>query len=503
MRQFAFFLIVMGALSSGERVAAAETAKTLSFAEFGALAETDQVDYLETLRRVALAAEGGSSAAAATNLRELFWQASVPFAAAAPGGFCAYAGYVSKFNARDLCVPPAAATKSWTVVTPAGKTVSQRLCTGSGQTLCNPMLYGFGTYNSSTGSYSGICTTSRTRPTTDCEQKYQSLPNYPAATIAKQLVAGGYTSEFNSMNSELSDYCTGEGKTRQRDVCRTMTRKTTYMKEKIRLAGKSTPTVAKPAVVPPSRPLGNSERNARIPPSASVPTPAPRAVEPGGSVPLPSPRPATARPKPTTTTTSNVPLPTPRPEDEPAPVEPTVPATRAPEDVGVIGPASAKGAAATDNCIRNTDDLATLKAKLPEKMRKLPVRFTVDDMVKTAALQIRSVDKRLKLEGHVWEGYVPFANTEKIYMDDGYIDRICFDSKTPGALKIVLDNGEEREIVVQKDKMTLLEQTSNGSKTEKATFRIADEAGYKKIVSKINAGAAAKPGVVKKSEGAQ
>lgn len=238
--KFGFFLsaglVALLTASHAEAKATMEdaTSLTLSFDEFKRLNEADRQSYLETLRTFAVEAEARGGFARLSPEAPRLWRLWLDEAVAEPGQPCIFAGYISKFNSRDKCERPSAISgRTWTLTTPAGQKVQQKLCSSPGQTLCNPMLYGFGRFDG--GGFSGICTSSATNPTSDCEKQYRALPNYPASAVTAQLLTSGIEKDFNDLAGQVSDYCAGVGKDRQKGPCASMTSRVNYLKN--RLAG--------------------------------------------------------------------------------------------------------------------------------------------------------------------------------------------------------------------------------------------------------------------------
>lgn len=323
---------------------AADVDKHLNFAEFKALSAQDRDAYLEDMRKLALSMEQEQRAShddASFSGRGNVWALLLGTrAAAVPGGMCIYAGYVSQFDYRDKCVPPREmSAKSWTLTSPSGGRVQQSFCTGAGETMCNPMLYGFGSWTGS--GYSGFCSKSRTTPTADCEQQYQAKKGYLAKDIASQIVSNGNEEQFMTGLDKYSKYCAGEGKTRQKSLCDLVQRRSSFLKKKLEIAKKEKEKAdaeklqaqAKPenrepaggAVTKAALPKTDAEISAAIPPP---PPPAPVVLDAPPVTQNNPPPVVTQAPPPPPKTEAVTPPPAPVVQAEPPPPPPKKKAPR-------------------------------------------------------------------------------------------------------------------------------------------------------------------------------
>ena len=197
--------------------------ETLTYLQFEQLDPADRGDYLESLRLAAVEMESENEIQAYGIILKIL----IHPAYAAAGDSCIYAGYISQRTAQNICEVPVAYTqKTWTYSV-GGRTMTQKLCTNSGQVLCNPLLYGFG------NDGSGLCTSSKSRPTADCEAKYQAIPNYKASHVADQLVSNKMSADFDSHARNLNSYCSGSESNSQTNMCSSLSRKSSYMKAKL------------------------------------------------------------------------------------------------------------------------------------------------------------------------------------------------------------------------------------------------------------------------------
>jgi hypothetical protein len=213
----------------------------MTFEEFGQLTERERSIYLENMRQLVVGWDRENPDTRFVRLPPARWSFLLERAWAAPGGICIYAGHISRYNAQDRCVRPAEAMgRSWKIATPDGKVVEQKLCGGSGQILCNPLIFGFGKFDAASGSYSGMCVSSVETATSDCEKKYQEMPNYKAQQVANQLVASDIGSEFDSMSTQVSDYCKGlPADHRQVPLCEIAKKRTDFLRDRVARSAKA------------------------------------------------------------------------------------------------------------------------------------------------------------------------------------------------------------------------------------------------------------------------
>lgn len=193
--------------------------RLLNYSEFTSLSRDDRAAYIEEMRLAALRSEReqGGVARVDTTVPSVWVSAFLSQAYAASGDMCIYAGYVSRRDSQNRCVAPSGSSGS---------------C-GSGKTQCNPLLYGYGPGNG------GICTSSRSTPTNDCEDQYQKIPNYKAYQVADQVVAHkDMQAKFDAQAAELNTYCGSSISSEQKGLCTKLKQKTVYMKAKIEAAEK-------------------------------------------------------------------------------------------------------------------------------------------------------------------------------------------------------------------------------------------------------------------------
>lgn len=235
IRSLSGALVLLMALFLFGTTAVAAAPGLMTFEEFGRLTSREQAVYIENMRQIVIGWDRENPGTRFVRRPMEPWLLLLERAWAAPGGICIYAGHVSRYNAQDRCVRPSEIMgRSWKITTPDGKTVEQKLCGGSGQILCNPLIFGFGKYDAGSGSYSGMCVSSVETATADCEKKYQELPNYKAQQVANQLAASNLAAEFNTMSTQVSEYCKGlAADHRQVPLCEVAKKRTDFLRERV------------------------------------------------------------------------------------------------------------------------------------------------------------------------------------------------------------------------------------------------------------------------------
>lgn len=214
----------------------------LSFDDFKTLSPADRAEYMDGMRALVLShgREVRGDGAAGIHWMDLFVEHAW---ATQDQGVCIYAGHLSTYDSRGLCLRPRSLmSQEWRMIAPDGREIRQPLCGGQGQILCNPLIYGFGPYNASTSSYSGMCVSSVATATSDCERLYQELPNYKAQHVANQIVSSGMGSQFNEMSAQTAEYCARlpEGH-RQVPLCEVVRRRTDFLRSRVAQAARASP----------------------------------------------------------------------------------------------------------------------------------------------------------------------------------------------------------------------------------------------------------------------
>lgn len=350
--------------------------KSLSLDHLQKLSRARQNQYFDEWRNILLQMEKRQAADARST--SLFLRMILEEAYAAPGDTCNYAGYLSTRNASDRCTKPA--PREWPFVSTTGRSITQSFCTGSGQTLCNPLVFGFGPDGT------GICTTSRSYPTQDCDRQYRAIPNYGGAEIASQLKGLGLAEAFQDEAQKMADYCVTPQAT-QKKLCEYNTNRRTYLSNKL--------GVAPPKVATPPLDAGGVD-------AGSSSDPRPQGGTDSG---------------PTANTRSGTPTAAP----ETAPAKPAEKAAPKADD---------KPKLSTDGCIRHRADFEALRDKLDPRLRSIdkhPLYLGAKTSLVTAALQLRFVGDRIKIASYVWP---PTSLGYKIMISDSYINRICLNGNT-------------------------------------------------------------------------
>lgn len=401
--------------------------KSLSLQDLQKLSRDRQNQYFDEWRNILLQMEKRQPANARST--SLFLRMILDEAYAAPGDTCNYAGYLSTRNAADVCSKPA--PREWPFVSTTGRSITQSFCTGSGQTLCNPLVFGFGPDGS------GICTTSRSYPTQDCDRQYRAIPNYGGAEIASQLKGLGLAEAFQDEAQKMADYCATPQAT-QKNLCKYNTNRRTYLSN---IMG-----VAPPKVTTPPVDSGGGD---------------------AGSSSVPKPQGGTDSGSATNTRAGSPPS---APETAPAkPAEKAIPK------------AEEKPKLSTDGCIRNRADFEAMRDKLEPRLRsidKQPLYLGAKTSLVTAALQLRFVGDRIKIASYVWP---PTSFGYKIMISDSYINRICL-------------NGNAIEIFAEgQSKPTTATITGTGADIKTAvsdksvSFSFTDARNFQSIANEVQA----------------
>lgn len=121
--------------------------------------------------------------------------------------------------------------------------------------------------------------------------------------------------------------------------------------------------------------------------------------------------------------------------------------------------------ATPQTCISSTSEYTAQKDKLPSVFHELPVMLTTDSFLVTAALKIRTVGDRIKLEGHVWK-------PSEIYSDDSYVKTICYGGDS---FKVTLENGQSYNAQMKDSDVSI----------SGFTFKKNTDSGFAGIVEKV------------------
>lgn len=391
-KKFAYTFLVVTCFFSLTSPAFAQKASAdlqmISFEEFKKLNADERKSYIKDLQKLAVEMENQQKNFEGPPEVYLWQQILGAAAQAAAGDACIFAGYMSTRNAQDICTRPA--TKTWPV-----EGAQKSLCSGARQTLCNPMMYGFGPDGN------GICTTSRSRPTVDCDKKFRAIPNYGGADIAKQLVSGGLAKDFDAQATQLSSYCSSAAAESQKSLCTYFKERNAFLKAKLKKAGGTPATPAAPA-----KKANKAADVTKKPDPAPVETP-PAAAPPAAA---PKPRKAKAAPKATASAStsggSDSPV-APAVKEDPIPDPPeTVPPNK-PAEKPAPAP-EVKKSSTPANCIANGSDIEEKRAKLPAMLQNLkdkPIFMNLTgakSWVATASMSMRLTDEgRIKIGTYV------------------------------------------------------------------------------------------------------
>lgn len=466
------FILMIFSLSTVASQVEAKDSLFLSFQDFKSLNAQDRVSYLESMRQMAVTSErtGAPVRGASISSPSEFWAAVLMAKAeAARGDSCIYAGYLSQRDSNNACVRPAAASGS---------------C-GAGQTQCNPLLFGYGP------SSGGICTSDRSYPTRDCEKKYQALPNYKAYDVANELVKRNMQGEFDAQAAKLQQYCSGSTSGEQRNMCKMLSAKSSFMKAKI--------------VASEQRKRDSERRPAQAQDRPQAAPAAPRVQAPAAPASAPRTEPATPAAPPRQSDIASPAAPAPSqpapaaaPPANPAPTAPVQAAPRAaeprPTQASDTPPAAPAPARSADGCIRNITDYKAVESKLPEPFRKmLDQRSSGVFMAGSKSMLIINLQlvmnlrfvevggvKKLKLQSAISSSNAALASSSD---SDSYVEKICLQGDSmlvhvPGApLTTVKMNGRQVNISTSKGgiDLDLLERPAYN--TQLASVRAAIRSG--------------------------
>ncbi|MBX2994558.1 MAG: hypothetical protein KF681_07045 [Bdellovibrionaceae bacterium] len=443
------FILMIFSLSTVASQVEAKDSLFLSFQDFKSLNAQDRVSYLESMRQMAVNSErtGAPVRGASISSPSEFWAAVLMAKAeAARGDSCIYAGYLSQRDSNNSCVRPAAASGS---------------C-GAGQTQCNPLLFGYGP------SSGGICTSDRSYPTRDCEKKYQALPNYKAYDVANELVKRNMQGEFDAQAAKLQQYCSGSTSGEQRNMCKMLSAKSSFMKAKIAASEQ--------------RKRDSERQPAQAQDRPQAAPAAPQVQAPAAPAPAPRSEPATPAAPPRQSDIASPAAPAPSqpapaaaPAANPAPTAPAQAAPRAaeprPTQASDTPPAAPAPARSADGCIRNITDYKAVESKLPEPFRKMldqrsngvfmsgsksvPLIINLKMVMNLRFVEVNGV-KKLKLQSAISSDAPSLASNSD---SDSYVDKICLQGDAmlvhiPGApVTTVKMNGRQVNISTSKGGM--------------------------------------------------
>lgn len=352
-----FIATVLAAGMSGAQTKTPAAPPTLTYEEFRRLGPEDRASYLEDMQRFVLQMERVQDVKFEARAGDLWKIVFGDDAFAAAGASCVYAGYLSTTDSRGYCTAPAA--RSWSY---GGQ--SRSLCSGAGQTLCNPMMYGFGPGGN------GICTTSRSNPTLDCDSKYRKIPNYGGAEISKQLASAGLDKEFNAQAEKLTQHCSTPG-VRQQSLCKYLSDRSTYMKRKLEAEQKRKDAEEKrkkdqDAAIKKAADAKAATAGAENPPRPPAPIPAadPKKADPAPAVAAPANPPPAAPSSPPASAPAAPAAPVTAPAAPPKANEP-------PAGGQAKAAEASKPKAPADGCIRKKEDFEAMKDKLPKQLHGL------------------------------------------------------------------------------------------------------------------------------------
>ena len=423
----------------------------LNYKEFIALDRDDRAAYIEELRLTALRSENEDVNSQSTSA---FWMnLLISQARAAAGDSCIYAGYVSQRDSQNHCSAPAGSSGS---------------C-GSGQTQCNPLLYGYGP------SSGGICTSSRSTPTSDCEQQYQKIPNYKAYQVADQLLGKDMKAKFDAQAAQLSTYCSSANASDQKGLCDKLKSKTDYMKSKIAAAEKRKQDLAKDKDAKAklaAKAKEDADKAAADKKAADDKLVADKAADDKAtgakakaastSNPI---EPVSAAKVPAVTNTSIA-------GSKGAADGTVTPAARNPATTGptsgtlnpagqgspTIAPPDTKGGdvkknITPGNCLKNKDDYDEKKSSLPSDLQSLdksPIYYTAHTSQVTSCMQIKLVPStgKFKLVSATW----PPAMFAAPWLGEDDIESICPKAGS-SALVVKFQNGEAIDVTFTNGKM--------------------------------------------------
>lgn len=454
----------------------------LKFEEFVKLSAADREDYLETIRQFVLKSERAQKVSLDDEAaRASLWAIlSIGQAMAAVGDDCIYAGYISTLGANGRCSPPAA--RSWNY-----NGQSRSFCSGGG-TLCNPLIYGFG------ADGNGICTTHRTAPTNDCDDKYRKIPNYGGAEIAKQLSDAGLKDEFDKQNEKVKKYCNSSASSSQKELCKYTAYRNGYLRKKLQEAEKAKPP-KKEAEKP--KPTGGAE--GAKPDAAKPETAKPETAKPDGNAPMPLP-PLPGQQKPSDSPQA----PGPSAPAAPASAPPaSSPPANKPADKPAAKPAEAKKPEAPkDGCIRSKADFEALRDKFPPELRNIdkgnapvcvvmpPQRSLGMDWDVPGAVEIQMEGDRLRVGTYISP---PSISGRKIIKKDSYAKEICL--KPPG-LHLKFTDATEKDVELKSNGINFFDEQK--PQDPPTLFKYDDSSKCAKIKQQVNTDAAGSPGRVEK-----
>ncbi|MBC7370429.1 MAG: hypothetical protein H7326_02625 [Bdellovibrionaceae bacterium] len=134
------------------------------------------------------------------------------------------------------------------------------------------------------------------------------------------------------------------------------------------------------------------------------------------------------------------------------------------------------GAKASAVCFSTVEEYKKVQSEFPPEFQKYPVYITTDGKLGVAAIEVRDVGDKFKIDAYFRKGY-------PIDRDDAYIQKLCF---VDGKIKIDYEKTKNGKQV--KDNFNVAyDGDAKTLKTLFTTFKISNKAEYDRVSTIIAA----------------